>query len=100
MQLQEDIYTSGGVHTHTLATRRVKKRLQTWTRTINLKMKQKMTDLKDKRFSFFADPQKNKEKECHHTFAHLAACIHSKPTREGSQKSKSSDTHYFVYDLK
>jgi hypothetical protein len=54
-----------------------------------------LTDWKDKRFSFFADPQKI-NKECPRTFAHLAACSHTKPTHEGSQKSKSANAQYYV----
>lgn len=35
-----------------------------------------MTYLKDKRFSFFADPRKT-EKECHHTFGTLPFARHT-----------------------
>ena len=50
------------------------------------------SDFQDKRFSFFADPRKT-ENECPRTFAHLAANSHTKPTHEGSQKSKSANPH-------
>ena len=60
-----------------------------------LRMKTEM-NMEDKRFSFFADPQKNNEKECHHTFAHLATYISTKPTKKGNQKSKSSNPHFFI----
>jgi hypothetical protein len=53
-----------------------------------------LTDFKEKRFSFFADMQKT-NKECYHTFAHLAACTRTKPTHKGSQKSKSATLHFF-----
>jgi len=46
-----------------------------------------LTDWKDKRFSFFADPQK-KEKESHHTFGTLPFARH-KPTLRKSQRAKS-----------
>jgi len=51
------------------------------------------TDFKDKRFSFFADPHK-KKRNCPRTFAHLAACSRTKPTHEGSQKSKSATPQF------
>ena len=64
-----------------------------------LRMKSELT-MKEKRFSFFADPQK-KGKESHHTFAHLAACIRTKPTQEGTQKSKFFHSSiFFVIYLK
>lgn len=53
-----------------------------------------LTDFKEKRFSFFADMHKT-NKECYHTFAHFGACIRTKPTRKGSQKSKSATQHFF-----
>ena len=44
--------------------------------------------MKDKRFSFFADPQKNKEKECHHTFGTLPFARH---TSQRFVKAKESN---------
>jgi major membrane immunogen (membrane-anchored lipoprotein) len=51
-------------------------------------------DKSKRKFCFFADPQKNKNKECLHTLAHLPAFpSHKSPTHEGRQKSQSADTH-------
>jgi hypothetical protein len=55
----------------------------------------KVNDWKDKRFSFFANTQ-GKKAESRHSFAHLAACLRTKQTHEGSQKSKSANPQYFV----
>ena len=60
-------------------------------------MKKEMT-MKEKRFSFFADQQKA-NKECPCSFAHLAACMRTKSTQEGSQKSKLADD-IFVFKIK
>jgi len=83
MQLQEDIYTSGGVQTHTLPTRRGKDRDNDNDKENGLRMNKEMT-MKEKRFSFFADPQERKA-ESHPTFGTLPF---ARPTSQRFAKVK------------
>jgi len=55
-----------------------------------------MIDWKDKRFSFFADPQKKEQRKA---IAHLAHCLLPDTQANASQKSKSQIfpiLNYFV----
>jgi len=64
--------------------------------TTNLTTKydlEELYDSKDKRFSFFSDPQK-KEKLSH--IWHIAFCPTQKSTPRKSQRAKSSGSLYFV----
>ena len=85
MQLQEDIYTSGGVQTHTLPTRRGKDRDNDNDKENGLRMRKEKEKLKEKRFSFFADPQERKT-ESRTTFGTLPF---ADTQANASQKSKS-----------
>jgi hypothetical protein len=55
-------------------------------------MRKEMT-MKDKRFSFFADPQERKA-ESHHTFGTLPFARHTSQRLRKSQRAKSSDPQF------
>ncbi len=59
----------------------------------------KVTDWKDKRFSFFADPRK-KEKESHHTFGTLPFARHTSQRFAKVKEPNLSDPQFILYVIK
>ena len=96
MQLQEDIYTVGGVQTHTLATRRRKDSDTENDRLNGLRMKNEKT-MNENRFSFFADPQKRKA-ESRPTFGTLPFARHTSQRFAKVKEPNLSDPQFIECD--
>ena len=56
----------------------------------------KVTDLKEKRFSFFADTRKT-EKESHHTFGTLPFARHTSQRFAKVKEPNLADTQFILY---
>ena len=59
----------------------------------------KVTDWKEKRFSFFADPRKT-EKESHRTFGTLPFARHTSQRFAKVKEPNLADPHFFQYVIK
>ena len=81
--------------TQSLPTRRRNDAATITSKKNGLSIKNIAKELKDKRFSFFADPQKTKE--CHRTFAHLVTYTHLADTGRQPKEQIFRHTFFCMY---